>query len=332
VTFRVLVTDYAWPDLEPERAVLAAIGAELVVAERGDEDELTVLAADADAILTCWKPVSQQVLEAAHRCVTVARYGVGLDNIDVAAATRLGIVVSHVPEFCTAEVADHTLALILAHARHVVGFAGETARGRWDNKAFGPMRRLRGRVLGLVGFGRVAREVASRAQAFGFDVLAFSRSTAGSPPAHGVRFAASLDEVLQAADVLSLHVPLTPGTRRLIGPRELRLMKTDAVLVNTSRGALVDEDALLAALRADDIAGAALDVLDGEPPSPGHPLIGWPTVVMTPHAAFDSVESIAELQDTAARNVAVTLTGGLPDALANPEVLTSAALRVGARR
>lgn len=167
MTHTVLVTDAAWPTLSPERAVLRTVDAELLVAQTGEEDELIALVPSADAILTCWKPVTAAVLQAAMRCRTVARYGVGLDNVDVAAATALGMVVSNVPMFCTTEVADHTMALVLAHARHIVPFATSVAAGGWDNTSAGPLRRLRGRVFGLVGYGRIAREVAHRARAFG---------------------------------------------------------------------------------------------------------------------------------------------------------------------
>jgi D-3-phosphoglycerate dehydrogenase len=272
--------------------------------------------------------VPAAVLEAAGRCVTVARYGVGLDNIDIETATRLGIVVSNVPSFCTDEVADHTMALVLAHARHVVPFATGTAGGRWDNRAHGPMHRLRGRVLGLVGYGAIARKVAVRARAFGFEVIAYSRARSGEPSGDGVRFAADLPELLAIADVVSLHVPLTPATRGLIGRAELAVMKPGAVLVNTARGALVDEATLIEALRDGQLGGAALDVLDGEPPAQGHPLPGMPTVIVTPHAAFDSVEAIAELQKCAARNVAAVLLGRPPATIVNREVLDQAELRM----
>lgn len=308
----VLVTDTAWPDLDVERGVLAEVDAELLVAEAGDEEELVALAPQVDAIMTCWQPVTAAVLEAAHRCLTVARYGVGLDNIDLDAASRLGIVVSNVPDFCTAEVADHTMALLLGHARHIVRFSASTAAGGWDNRAFGPMRRLAGQVLGLVGYGNVAKQVARRAQSFGYQVIVYSPSRVGRRPENDVRFCADLFELLRTADVVSLHLPLTPDTRHLIDAHALAEMKAGALLVNTSRGALVDEQALVEALEKGRIGGAALDVLDGEPPSASDPLLGSPSVIVTPHAAFDSLEAIAELQEKAARNVATVLRGDMP--------------------
>jgi D-3-phosphoglycerate dehydrogenase len=322
LTRSVLVTDYAWPNLEVERRILDGIGVEIVAAETGDEDELTELASDVVAILTNWKPVSGRVLRNAGRCLTVARYGVGLDNIDVATATELGIVVSNVPDYCVDEVSDHALALVLSLSRRIVDFAGQTRAGGWDNQGFGVMHRLRGRVLGLVGFGRIARAVAARAQAFGFSVLAYSPSLA--PGEHDrVRAVGSLDELLGSSDVVSLHAPLTDSTRHMIGASQLAMMRPGAFLITTARGALVDEDALVEALVDGRLGGAGLDVMDEEPPAPDHPLRATPGVVMTPHAGFYSVESINELQERAAGNVATVLGGRVPATVVNPEVLSS---------
>ncbi|MER6936208.1 C-terminal binding protein [Nocardioides sp. NPDC127514] len=329
MTRTVLVTDFAWPNLEPEARILSEAGAELLVAETGDEEELVALAPRADAILTCWKRVGERVLRAADRCLTVARYGVGLDNIDLQVATSLGMVVSNVPHFCLTEVADHTMALVLADARHISGFATQTSAGVWDNRACGPMHRLGGRVFGLVGYGNIAQQVAVRAKAFGFDVVAFSPSRVGSSSTDGVRFAKDLQSLLTQSDVVSLHTPLTPDTRHLIGAAELAAMKPGALLVNTSRGLLVDQVALVDSLSSGGIRAAALDVLEEEPPRPGDPLLSAPNVITTPHAAFDSVEAIAELQETAARNVAAVLAGRLPDHVVNDEVVDSPQLRLG---
>ena len=325
MTRSVLVTDFAWPSLEPERRILAEIDAEIVVAETGDEDELVELVGEVDAILTNWKPVTARVLRGAPRCLTVARYGVGLDNIDVAAATELGIVVCNVPGFCIDEVSDHALALVLALSRHIVGFAGQTSAGGWDNKGFGEMHRLRGQTLGLVGFGRIARRVAAKAQAFGFDVLAYSPSL--TPGEHDGVTAASFEGVLASSNVVSLHAPSTPSTRHMIGPAQLAMMRPGAFLVNTARGALVDEEALRSALVEGILGGAGLDVMDEEPPPPDHPLRNTPGVVMTPHASFYSVEALDELQQTAAANVVAVLGGHFSPTVVNPEVLASSVLR-----
>jgi D-3-phosphoglycerate dehydrogenase len=325
---RVLVTDYAWPDLDIERAVLARAGAEIVVAQTGVEPELLDIAPSVDAIVTCWKMVSAAVLQAAARCVTVARAGVGTDNIDVAAASALGMVVTRVPDYCVEDVAEHTLALILALSRQIVPLAEQTRAGDWDNRSFGAPRRLSGRVLGLVGFGRIGRAVAERAIPFGMEVRTWTRRPpADLPP--GVEHFAALDQLLSGADIVSLHLPLAQDTRQLIDARRLALMKNSAVLVNTSRGSLVDEAALTAALERGQLGGAALDVLEREPPPSPH-LARLPGVIVTPHAAFYSDRSIPALQRRTATNVADVLEGRLPasDYVVDPEVLTSPGCRM----
>jgi D-3-phosphoglycerate dehydrogenase len=315
---RVLVTDIAWRDTDVERAVLEPGGAELVLAPTGDAAELARLAVDVDAILTCFARVPAEVLDAAVRCRTVARYGVGVDNIDVAHATRLGMIVSNVPVYCTDEVADSTLLGILALARRLLPLNRDVTAGGWGRSVPGTGVRLRGKVLGLVGAGAIARAVAVRATALGMQVLTFSRSNAT------VR---SLDELLGRSDVVSLHVPLTEQTHHLIGAAELELMKPTAWLVNTARGALVDTDALVAALQRGELAGAALDVTDPEPLPADHRLRTRDDVVLTPHTAFSSDGSLAELAGKAATNVLDVLCGRVPATVVNPAVLSSSALR-----
>jgi len=325
---RVLVTDHAW-ELDIEREILAAAGAELIVAPPGGEQALAAASAATDAILTNWRPVPAAVLEAATSCLAVVRYGVGLDNIDVAAASRLGIVVANVPGFCADEVAEHALALMLALQRRVVRFADQTRSGGWDHLAFGPMRRVRGQVLGIVGLGRIGRAVAERAAGLGMTVLGLARPEGSGPAPPGVALA-SLADLLARSDVLTLHVPLTDATRGLIGAAELAAMKPGALLVNTSRGAVVDGGALVDALRRGHLGGAALDVLAREPPAPSDPLLALDQVIVTPHAAAFSIESTLELQRRAAASVVAVLGGVRPAHVVNPEVLRSPALRATA--
>ncbi|SHN46746.1 C-terminal binding protein [Cryptosporangium aurantiacum] len=318
---RVLVTDVAWPTTDVERSVLAAAGAEMVLASPGES--LVELARDADAILTCFAKVPAEVLDAATRCRTVARYGVGVDNIDVDHATRLGMVVSNVPVYCVDEVADSALLGILALARRLLPLTRDVAAGRWGRDVPGAGTRLRGKVLGLVGVGTIGSALAVRAQALGLDVVAFDRR-----PVPGVRRAASLEELLAEADVVSLHVPLTESTRHLIGAAELAAMKPTAWVVNTARGPLVDNAALLDALERGEIAGAALDVTDPEPLPADHPFRTRDDVVLTPHTAFSSDGSLAELARKAATNVVDVLEGRVPATVVNPAVLDSPVLRL----
>lgn len=325
VTYTVLVTDFAWPTLDVEASVLAGAGAELVVAETGDTAELARLAHGVDAILTCFATVSAPVLDAAEGCRTIARYGVGVDNIDVEHATQLGMVVSNVPDYCCEEVADHTLLLILASARRLVPIARQLAVGGWSTTVPGLSPRLRGRVLGLVGLGAIGRALVPRAQALGMRVIALRHSPTELPV--GVGVVGSLLELLREADVVSLHCPLTEQTRGLIGAAELRAMKPTALLINTARGPLVDTAALVDALRRGEIAGAGLDVTDPEPLPLDHPLRTMNEVALTGHTAFSSDGSLAELARKAATNVADIIAGRAPVNVVNPEVLDSPALR-----
>ncbi|WP_299532022.1 C-terminal binding protein [uncultured Streptomyces sp.] len=324
-TFKVLVTDHAWPTLDVETSVLARVDAELVVAKTGETAELVRLAENADAILTCFANVSQEVLDAAPRCLTVARYGVGVDNIDVDHATRLGMIVSNVPDYCSEEVADHALLMLLALSRRLLPLARQISGGGWDGTAVPTPVRLRGKVLGLVGLGTIGRALVPRAQALGMDVIALQRRTGELPD--GVRAVSSREELLAEADVVSLHCPLTSDTRGLIGAAELATMKPTAVLLNTARGPLVDTEALVAALERGDIAGAGLDVTDPEPLPADHPLRHRADVVITPHVAFSSDGSLAELARKAATNAADVLLGRTPATVVNPAVLDSPALR-----
>ncbi len=330
---RVLVTDYAWPTLAIERAILGEVGAELVVAESGDAAELIALAAGAEAILINWRQLPEEALDAATGCLVVARYGVGVDNIPVEHATELGILVANVPDFCVEEVSDHTLALLLASARRIVTFARSTRDGSWDLLGLGRgLPRVRGQRLGLIGFGSTARALVPKAQGLGLEITAYTpRLPRGRDEATGVDLTDDLAEVLSISDYVSLHAPATAQTRGLIGEAELRAMKPGAYLINTSRGALIDERALERALTEGWIAGAALDVLAEEPPPQSHALLALGNVIVTPHAAFYSEPAIAELATKAARNVLSVLRGEVPTTLVNPAVLDVPAYRLGAR-
>jgi D-3-phosphoglycerate dehydrogenase / 2-oxoglutarate reductase len=331
---RVLVTDYAWPSLDRERAILSELGVTLIEAPTGEPEELVELAAGVDAILTNWKRLPEEALDAAPDCVVVARYGVGVDNIPVAHATELGVLVVNVPDFCVEEVSDHALALLLACARRIVAFAESTRAGEWGlARLGGGLPRIRGQRLGLIGFGHIAQVLVPKARGLGLEILAYTpRLTLGRDPATGVETTDDLSRVLSESDYVSVHAPSTPETRGLIGEHELRTMKPSAYLINTARGALIDENALVRALREGWIAGAALDVLQQEPPPPDHPLLALGNAIVTPHASFYSEAAIAELQTKAAHNVAAVLRGDVPASLVNPQVLERAAYRLPRRR
>ncbi len=317
MSWRVLLTDRAWPDSSVEQRELAVVGAELIEAPDGSEPTLMKLAADVDAIMTCWAPVTEAVVRSAVKCRHIARMGIGLDNIAVSVATERRIRVTNVPDYCVEEVADHALALMLACARKVAFFHQRTKAGEYRLQAGSPLRRLRGSVLGIVGMGRIARAVAERARAFGFEVVAWTRS--GNDHGSGVRMV-ELPELLRLSDVVSLNVPLTSETKHVLNRESLALLKPTAFVINTSRGGLIDHAALWDALQAGRLAGAALDVFDPEPPDLSQPLFRDERVIVTPHTAFMSAESLLELRLRAARQVAATLTGNIPENVVNPQV------------
>jgi D-3-phosphoglycerate dehydrogenase len=321
--YKVVITDLVAPGLEPERRVLADI-AELVVAPAQDADSILAAARDADAVLNTYAKLPGPLLKQLSRCRIVARYGIGVDTVDIPVATALGILVTNVPDYCIEEVADHALALILCITRKVVLGTASVKGGTWDIRVAMPLARHRGRTLGLAGFGKIPQALAPRVKAMGFTVIAYDPYV---PPdaaaAAGVRLV-DFDTLLAESDVISIHAPLTAETRGLFGTSAFGKMKRGAFVVNTSRGPLVDTDALTRALQSGHLAGAGLDVLETEPPPRDHPLLQLPNVAITPHTGFYSEQSLEELQTKAAQNVRSALTGQTPRYVVNRDVLPAA--------
>ena len=323
MTKKVLVTDYVWTSVDPERAVLARADTELVLAPDGEEETLIELARQADGILTCFAKVTENVIKAASQCVVIGRYGVGVDNIAVDSATDRGIVVTYVPDYCIDEVSDHVMALLLSWNRRISLFDNATKSEGWGAKGLGMrIMRLRGKKLGVVGFGRIGQSVCAKARAFGFDVLAhdplISKDMASRHGAALVDF----NIMLRESDFITLHLPLLPQTRHIIGEAELKQMKPDTFIINAARGGLIDEDALYHSLATGEIAGAGLDVVEDAIPPLNHRLIQLENVIVTPHTAFFSQEAVLELEERAAGEVARVLSGELPENIVNPEVLS----------
>ncbi len=320
---KILITDYAWATLEPEREVLSAIGTEFIVAETGTEIEFLKYAPDVDGILTNWAKVTTDVVKAAEKCQVIGRYGIGLDNIDVVTATSLGMVVFNVPTYCLEEVSDHAMALVLAMARKVPRLNNEVKNRSWDRNIGPQMYRIRGQKLGIIGFGKIGQLIVPKAKGFGMEVLAYSPSLTDTvAKVYGVKNV-DFEELLTESDFITIHCPLVPETSNLINADALSKMKSTAYLINTARGGVVDHNALFHALQENWIAGAGLDVLSDEPPAADFALLDLDNVIITPHAAFWSDESINDLQISAARGVLEVLTGKIPDAIVNPEVLQS---------
>lgn len=321
--FKVLVTDYVWPNLDPEKGVLEPMGAEVVASPSGDATTLAGLATDADAILTCFAKVPRSVIEAASGCRIVARYGIGVDNIDLAACNERGIVVTNVPAYCLDEVSDHALAHLLALARKLRQYDAAIRGGRWDVQVGKPIHRIRGQKLGLIGIGKIGSMLAAKARALGMDILAYDPFL--GPEQVRERGAEQVDfpTLLARSDFISIHAPLSAqdGTAGMFSDREFAAMKPSAFLINTARGGIIDDQALYRALRDGVIAGAGIDVLPTEPPPKDSPLLAMENLILTPHAAFYSEESLIDLQVQAAQEVARVLSGERPLSVVNPQVL-----------
>ena len=308
----IAVTDSVFPSLDPAIAALARLDPQMRMAESSAADDILAVARDADAILVTYAKLPGELLRQLTRCKAIGRFGLGVDNIDVKVAAELGIVVTYVPDYCMHEVSDHAMALLLALARKVPLSNKLVQSGRREMPAVVPLRRLAGQVLGLVGFGNIPRALAPKAAAFGLEIIAHDPYVAREVfAACGVE-AVSFESLLARADFISMHAPLTPATRGLLGAAAFAQMKRGTMIVNTARGPLIDEAALLAALDSGALGGAALDVVVSEPLPKDSPLLGRDNLILTPHTAFYSVEALEELQTKCASDVARVLSGEPP--------------------
>jgi D-3-phosphoglycerate dehydrogenase / 2-oxoglutarate reductase len=306
----VLITDSAWPDLTIEAGVIEGAGFRLVAgpAKPASADVIAGLAREHQpaAIMTNWAPVSAAAIAASASLRIVARLGVGLDNIAVNEATRRGIWVTNVPDYCTEEVSDHAVGMLLAWARGIVRFDRDVRAGRWE-PASARLRRVRDLTCGIIGLGRTGRRTAEKLAGFGVRLLGHAHSAATA--VDGIE-TTTLEDLLRRSDAVIVHVPLTAETRHLLGRERLELLKPGAFLINVSRGAVIDTSALADALAGGRLAGAALDVLEDEPRVPAALL--RPDVILTPHVAFSSDASLRELRRKASEEVVRVLRGEFP--------------------
>jgi D-3-phosphoglycerate dehydrogenase len=318
----VAVADSVFPNLDLARAVVARAGAELRLSPQATPEAIVATARDADAVLVTYAKINADMIGQMKKCKIISRFGIGVDNVDLEAATRQGIVVTKVPDYCIDEVSDHAMALLLSLIRKIPASSARAHAGRWEMPAVVPIHRLRGTVLGLVGFGRIPQLVAPKAKAFGMRVVASDPYVAQPVMQQAGVDKVEFAELLKISDYISIHSPLLPETRHLFSTAVFNQMKPGALIVNTSRGPVVDEAALAAALDSKQIGGAALDVLEQEPPV-SSPLFGRDNVILTPHTSFYSVESLEELQTKAAEEVVRVLSGQPPRNPVNPEVLAA---------
>jgi D-3-phosphoglycerate dehydrogenase len=318
---KVVITDHRFPNVEQERQAVEAAGGELVVGQVNEERQLIELCRDADGVLVARAPITRRVLEAMERCRIVVRYGIGVDCVDVTAATELGILVANVPDYCVDEVSDHTLALVLMLSRQMIPAITLAREDDWPLSNFPPLRRLRGQTCGLFGCGRIGSLLAKKVSALGMRVLVHDPYLSAARAKDLGAELVSFEDLLVRSDFVTLHAPLNEGTRHRFGEAAFARMKPTVYLINTSRGGLLDEAALVNALDAGRIAGAGLDVLESENSvTPVRTLIvNHPKIVVTAHSAWFSQDALATLKARAIEQVLACFRGETPYSLVNPE-------------
>ncbi len=305
----IAVTDSVFPSLDPAKAALAKLNPTFRMSESPNADDILSVAKDADAILVTYAKLTRQILTQLTRCKAIGRFGLGVDNIDLIAAKEKDIAINYVPDYCIREVSDHAIALLLALIRKIPFSNMLVQGGRWEMPAVVPIHRIEGTVLGLVGFGNIPRLVAPKAKAFGMKVIAFDPYAKPELFKSAGVESVDFDTLLARSDYVSVHAPLTPQTRELMNAAAFAKMKKGAYIVNTARGPLIDEAALVAAIDGGQIGGAGLDVVATEPLAKDSPLLGRDNVIISPHTAFYSIEALEELQTKCASDVARVLSG-----------------------
>ncbi len=313
---RVVISDDRFGWIDEEKLAFAGLDAEIVVASCADEDSVAEACAEADAVLLNQAPMSAKAMAAMKRCKVISRYGIGYDNVDVEAATRRGIWVTNVPGYCTEEVAEHALGLLLCCVRRIPYKDRGVREGKWNLNQ--PIRRMSGRTLGIVGFGATGRAFWEKVQGFGFKRILVADPRVEDKLLPGMfGEAASLDEIIETADFISLHLPLKAETHHLFDARAFARMKSDTILINVSRGAIVDETALVEALKSGKIGAAGLDVFEHEPPEGNTELKNFDNVILTDHSAYYSAEAVSLLKTRTAMNARDVLEGREPRTAVN---------------
>ncbi|SMX47835.1 C-terminal binding protein [Maliponia aquimaris] len=327
---KVVITDFDYGDVDIETAILRDAGAEVVALQAKSETDLAMHAADCAAMMNQYARIGRTTIERMTQCRVIARYGVGVDIVDVEAATERGILVTNVRDYCTEEVADHAIALWMALARRLFDYDRATHQGIWQWQSGKPINRLRGRTMGIVSFGKIGQAIAERARAFGVEIIAFDPFLPADVVArHGAELVDKAG-LLARSDYILMQAPMNPDTRHFLSDAEFAAMKPGAILVNTGRGPTVDNKALYRALTTGTLAGAGLDDPEEEPAKRSHwspadnPIFTLPNVVVTPHAAYYSEESIRAARENAASEVARVLTGQPPKFPVNADALASA--------
>ena len=310
--WKVVISDYYYKNLDQEKAILASVDAELLSYHCKTEDEVIQAAADCDALICQFAPITRRVIESLRRCKVIVRYAIGVDNIDLKAAEECGIIVCNVPDYSIDEVSNHVIALLLDCCKKLTYMAGQTKLGNTSYTMIEPLSRMEGRTLGLMGFGRIARVVARKMSGFGLNIIAYDPMMETAAAQQLNLTPVSFQELLAQSDYISIHCPLTQETHHLFDRQIFEQMKPTVIFINTARGAIVKEEDMVAFLREHEFAMAGIDVTETEPVPTDHPLLKLNNAVVTPHVAWYSVESVLSLQRKVAEEVAGVLSGQPP--------------------
>ncbi|MGM8365984.1 C-terminal binding protein [Virgibacillus sp. W0181] len=321
--YKVAVIDYEFKTLNIEREVLSQLDIELVSGKCKTDEEIIELAGDADGIINQYALINAQVISQLKNCKIISQYGVGVDVVDLDAATSHNIYVSHVPDYGIEEVSNHAIALLLSWSRKIVQYNNSVREGNWSYRYGAPIHRYSHQTLGVLGFGRIPRSLVRKIKHFGFNILVHDPFVADDDIREAGAEPTDLNILLQESDFVTVHVPLNEQTRYLINKDNLSTMKKNAVIINAARGPIINEDDLVEALQNKQIAGAALDVLENEPVASNNPLLKMENVIITPHSAFYSEESMQEFRTKAAQSVVDALNGKAPKYLVNKDVNSS---------
>jgi len=336
--YKVVMTLFRYPGLPQNEAEYKRLNAEFLKVPCSTEEEIIEAVREADVAVTAMQPYTRRVIESMEKCRLISVIGIGYEGVDIRAATERGVLVSNVPYYCLDEVADHAMALILACNRRLVRIHQAVREGKWDSlekphiryNIMPGLHRLRGQTLGLIGFGNIARTLVPKARGFGLDIIAYDPYVPRElMMAHFGVEKVGLEELLRRSDFISIHAALTEENRKMLGREQFRMMKPTAYVINTARGGIIDEEALIEALKEGRIAGAALDVTDPEPPTIDNPLLKMDNVILTAHTAQFSEEAIADMRRMVEENIFSVLRGELPPGLINRDAVAAYRRRFG---
>jgi D-3-phosphoglycerate dehydrogenase len=325
--FKVVITDREFENIDCEKAVLERIGAEVFDYQCKDEDDVIRIARDCDGLIMQYANLTKKVIDSLEKCKVISKYAIGLDRIDLKAATEKGICVGHVSDYCVDEVSTHTIALILALSRKILIHDKNIKSGIWDYKLGKKIYNLKGQTIGLVGFGKIARVVFEKIKPYGMNILVYDPFVPAKAVSEMGGRLVDFEELIEHSDIVSIHVPLLDSTKYMFNRDVFKKMKNNSILINMGRGPVIHEPDLIWALGNREIAAAGLDVTDPEPIEEGNPMLKMDNVIITPHAAYYSEEAQRALQTLTAENVAQVLSGYYPRYLANREIRETVKLR-----